>query len=333
MTYAFAAAGTGGHVFPAIAVADALVERGATADQIVLLRWRPHGGGSGACRRVPLRPGRDARAAPVAVEGEPRVARDGVEGGESDDRGDARRRDPGGCRLRRIRLRSGRHRRRSGEGDPARPRAERRPRVWPTGSSRGGLPPPSSPFLPQHARCATPSWWATRCGADLARFDRGRRRPEARRHYDLPSDVTVLGVVGGSLGAQVINDVVARIADDADADQLAIVHLAGPSHHEAVSARAARYAGSCGALLPSRRTWRASTPPSTWCCARSGALTVGELAATGTPAVLVPLEAVGQEGNADHLAGAVAPWSSPSWRSTGFRWWCSRSSSTRNGAR
>ena len=36
---------------------------------------------------------------------------------------------------------------------------------------------------------------------------------------------------------------------------------------------------------------------------RAGAITVSELAATGTPAVLVPLEAVAQEGNAEFLAG------------------------------
>ncbi|MBT8207392.1 MAG: glycosyltransferase, partial [Acidimicrobiia bacterium] len=35
MTYALAAAGTGGHVYPALAVADALVARGVSSSDIV----------------------------------------------------------------------------------------------------------------------------------------------------------------------------------------------------------------------------------------------------------------------------------------------------------
>ena len=37
MTYAFAAAGTGGHVYPALAVADALQDAGVDRDQILFV--------------------------------------------------------------------------------------------------------------------------------------------------------------------------------------------------------------------------------------------------------------------------------------------------------
>ncbi len=131
--------------------------------------------------------------------------------------------------------------------------------------------------------------------------------PAPIRYYDLPDGVPVLGVLGGSQGAQVVNDVVARIADDADADQLAIVHLTGPSHHEAVAARAAR-SGIVWRTVAFEEDMTRFYAAADMVLARAGAITVSELAMTGTAAVLVPLEAVGQEGNADFLArggGAV----------------------------
>ena len=92
-----------------------------------------------------------------------------------------------------------------------------------------------------------------------------------------------------------------RVADDADPERIAIVHLTGAAHHEAVAAEAAL----------STVTWR-TVPFETemqyfyaaadLVLGRAGALTISELATTGTPAVVVPLAAVSQEGNAAYLA-------------------------------
>jgi UDP-N-acetylglucosamine--N-acetylmuramyl-(pentapeptide) pyrophosphoryl-undecaprenol N-acetylglucosamine transferase len=306
MTYAFAAAGTGGHVFPALAVADALVERGVTADQIVFFggdRMEAEAVPAAGYRFVPVEvhglrrslskenlelPGMVWRAAKVMTEamraaGTRVVA---VFGGYVS--------GPAAIAAARAKATLLVHEQNAVPGLANRLISRRAATTF--------IAFPAAAGMLRNAQLV-----GNPLRADLARFDRGARRAEARRHYDLPPDVTVLGVLGGSLGAQVINDVVARIADDADADQLAIVHLTGPSHHEAVSARAAR-SGIVWRTVAFEADMARFYAAVDLVLARSGALTVSELAATGTPAVLVPLEAVGQEGNADHLArggGAV----------------------------
>ncbi len=132
-------------------------------------------------------------------------------------------------------------------------------------------------------------------------FDRRALRRRALERYDLPEDTPVLGVLGGSLGARVLNDVTATIASTHDPDRLAIVHLTGRSLHEEVTARTAS----------SSVVWRAIAFEDRMDCfyaasdlvlSRAGALTVSELTATGTPGVVVPYAA----GTAGHQAANVA---------------------------
>ena len=47
-------------------------------------------------------------------------------------------------------------------------------------------------------------------------------RDPARERYGVPAGLPVLGVLGGSLGAKVLNDVTARIVADADPDEVEI---------------------------------------------------------------------------------------------------------------
>jgi UDP-N-acetylglucosamine--N-acetylmuramyl-(pentapeptide) pyrophosphoryl-undecaprenol N-acetylglucosamine transferase len=108
----------------------------------------------------------------------------------------------------------------------------------------------------------------------------------------------VVGILGGSLGAQALNqaarDVVAAVG-------CPVLHLTGP--------RAAGLEDRIDRSLPWTRIPYEPEMQDFYAAidlvvCRSGAMTISELAATGTPAVLVPLERVGQSANAAVLAAA-----------------------------
>jgi UDP-N-acetylglucosamine--N-acetylmuramyl-(pentapeptide) pyrophosphoryl-undecaprenol N-acetylglucosamine transferase len=135
----------------------------------------------------------------------------------------------------------------------------------------------------------------------FAEFDRAALRAEAMERYRLPGGVPVLGVLGGSLGARVLNEVAGTIAATHDPDRLAIVHLTGRAMHDDVASR------SVGSPVQ----WRAVDfedrmdlfyAACDLVLSRAGALTVSELTATGTPGIVVPYAA----GTAGHQAANVA---------------------------
>ena len=137
----------------------------------------------------------------------------------------------------------------------------------------------------------------------LVSIDRGSAQAAARTRYGLPADGVVLGVLGGSLGAQVINEAITRFA--ASPQRPPIVHLAGPDHASALAqeAKNAPIPWRVVAFEDSMEDFYAACDI---VVSRAGASTVSELAATGTPAILVPLEAVSQQHNATYLVEAGA---------------------------
>lgn len=140
----------------------------------------------------------------------------------------------------------------------------------------------------------------------LARFDRVALRNQARRRYGLDEHGPVVGVIGGSLGAQVLNESVASIV--AGGAPTGVVHLTG-------RAAAGVPPEAPGALpwvrLPYETDMEHFYAAVDLVVCRAGAMTVSELAATGTPSILVPLERVGQLENARVLetagAGVIVP--------------------------
>ena len=135
-------------------------------------------------------------------------------------------------------------------------------------------------------------------------FDRKSMRDSARERYGVPAGLPVLGVLGGSLGAKVLNDVTAALALAVDPDHLAIVHLTGPSHYDEIKQMADQSAVPWFPVAFEDRM-EMFYAASDLVVSRAGAMTINELAATGTPAVVVPLGlGTNQSANAMELEAA-----------------------------
>jgi UDP-N-acetylglucosamine--N-acetylmuramyl-(pentapeptide) pyrophosphoryl-undecaprenol N-acetylglucosamine transferase len=139
----------------------------------------------------------------------------------------------------------------------------------------------------------------------LTGFDRSAMRPGALARYGIDHG-PVIGIIGGSLGAQVLNEAAAAIA--AAPGVGAVVHLTGPAGAGLPEDTAAPVPWIRRPYEPEMQHFYAAVD---LVVCRAGAMTVSELAATGTPSVLVPLERVGQTANARVLeaagAGVIVP--------------------------
>src|SRR6187397_301635 len=126
----------------------------------------------------------------------------------------------------------------------------------------------------------------------------GSTKNEGRELFGLPHDVPVLAVFGGLAGAQALNE----FAADAFGDRgPAILHISGERDYERVRARVRR---DDYILVPSTDRFGAALAAADLAISRAGG-TVWELAAAGTPAILVPYPhatADHQTSNAQHFA-------------------------------
>jgi UDP-N-acetylglucosamine--N-acetylmuramyl-(pentapeptide) pyrophosphoryl-undecaprenol N-acetylglucosamine transferase len=301
VTVAIAAAGTGGHVLPGLAVARALVARGLDPGEVVFLggdrleaQIVPAAGFPfvpfelAALRRslsprnlgIPLMVSRSARAMAATLrDGGTRVVL-GMGGYVT---------VPAALAARRLGLPFFVQEQNATPGLATRFAARRARAVF------IGLSGPAE-RLPRAVLTGNPLRHA------LARFDRASLAAAARRRYRLPEGTTVLGVLGGSLGARVLNQAVPGILAGWQGGSLAVVHLAG-AEAEAIlpQAEAAPLPWRC---LPFEEQMEFFYAAVDLVLCRAGAMTISELAVTGTPAVLVPLERVGQQGNAAGLVEA-----------------------------
>ncbi|MGL1832404.1 undecaprenyldiphospho-muramoylpentapeptide beta-N-acetylglucosaminyltransferase [Rhodocyclaceae bacterium SMB388] len=129
--------------------------------------------------------------------------------------------------------------------------------------------------------------------------------PPPEQRFDGRSGPLNLLVVGGSLGAAALNDVVPRaLARIPEAVRPRVIHQAGAKQIDALHASYAA-AGVAGDLLPFIDDMAARYAQADLVICRAGALTVAELAAVGVASMLVPFpHAVDdhQTGNARFLA-------------------------------
>lgn len=123
----------------------------------------------------------------------------------------------------------------------------------------------------------------------ILEVDRGRDRQDARRLLGLPEDRFVVAVMGGSQGSGVLNEAIWRVVDARrDDGGLAIRHAVG----DRFLANAPAPLTNDGAVFYVPVGYEPNMPAIYAACdvlvGRGGASTAHEVAATGTPAVLVP---------------------------------------------
>lgn len=292
MSYLIAAAGTGGHVFPGLSVAEALVDRGADRQEILFvggerLEARVYPNSGYPFLQVEVR-GLQRRLT-LANLTLPRVvwrARDRIKKAMVD-RGVSVALGMGGY----ITIPAVMAAASAGavfmnaEQNAEAGLANRIASLWARRTfgafpATGGLP--------------SAEWVGNPVRREFWDFDRGVLRPEAMARYGLRGERPVLGVFGGSLGAGIINTAIAEMLAGWDGPEIEVVHLTGPEapgigprppHSHRVSwvrvgfeGEMALFYAACDLVV-----------------ARSGGA-VAELTATATPAVLVP----GRFGSSGH---------------------------------
>lgn len=142
----------------------------------------------------------------------------------------------------------------------------------------------------------TPLPKATVTGApvreEMSRIDRSRKgRDAARASLGIPEGRKMVALFGGSLGARSINRAAHDLAERwAARDDLAIYHVVGSRDFEDEALRAA---GSDKGLFAKAVEYEHNMPAlyaaADVVVCRAGAITTAEVAATGVPAVFVPL--------------------------------------------
>ena len=292
MIFLIAAAGTGGHVFPGLAVGEALVANGAARDDLIFV------GGSRLESRV--FPGAGFPFLEVELAGLKRsfspqnlalpavVIRARAAIAERMRRGGVRvALGMGGYATVPLALAARKEKvalmiseQNAGAGLANRIAARWSTRVFSSFPETDGL--------------EGAEWVGNPIRSTLAVFNRASLRPKALSRFDLTDSYPVLGVFGGSLGAGSINAAVAELAAAWSGPPFQILHLTGSGHHDAM----------LRATAAGQLTWRRISfedrmdlfyAASSLVIARSGGA-VAELTATRTPAILVP----GSFGSAGH---------------------------------
>jgi len=84
--------------------------------------------------------------------------------------------------------------------------------------------------FPDTAGLPSGAWVGNPVRSMFWEFDRESLRAEALAHYGLSGESPVIGVFGGSLGAGVINTEITAMATSWSGDEVSIIHLTGESH-------------------------------------------------------------------------------------------------------
>ncbi len=300
MTYVIAAAGTGGHVYPALAVAESLVDRGVGRPEILFIggdRLEAEAAPQAGFRFIGFELTKLRRSLSIENLFIPAVVRRTASSMADEIRRAGARvvlgmsgyvTVPAAMAARRAGLALILQEQNAAPGLAAR-FAARRAEVTFLGL------PGRSQRLPRSVVIGNP------LRPQIDRFDRRALRTRGRRRYGVEGAGPVLGVLGGSLGARVLNQSVPAIVSAGAVGS--VIHLTGRNAFDDMARRAnsASLPWVCLPFEPEMEYFYAAVD---LVVCRAGAMTVSELAATGTPSMLVPLARVGQDWNARSLGDA-----------------------------
>lgn len=170
--------------------------------------------------------------------------------------------------------------------------------------------PEAAEYLPRGAQAGV------RVSGNPVRPLRPMDRAEARARFGLAEDATVMLVVGGSQGSAAINGILADAVERAQAGELErpahlqVLWATGHAHREAMEARVRRAAaGSWVRPVGYIDDISSALTAADFALSRAGAMATSEFLAWGVPAILVPLPGAAanhQEKNARALEAAGA---------------------------
>jgi UDP-N-acetylglucosamine--N-acetylmuramyl-(pentapeptide) pyrophosphoryl-undecaprenol N-acetylglucosamine transferase len=123
----------------------------------------------------------------------------------------------------------------------------------------------------------------------LVHLDREASRAEARRQLGVPVDRFLVGVVGGSLGAQAVNDEIAKLVVMWSArTDLAIHHVVGERFLQESAPAREDLSGILYRVIGYEDRMEQLYAAADILVTRAGAGTLAELTTTGTPAIVIP---------------------------------------------
>lgn len=119
---------------------------------------------------------------------------------------------------------------------------------------------------------------------------------EARAAFDLPDDGPVVLVVGGSQGSAALNALLTEVVlEDRIGKTVRVLWATGPAHFEAVLDRLAGADTARVHIVPYIDDMSSALAAADLAVSRAGAMTTSELLAWGVPALLIPLPTAAED--------------------------------------
>ncbi|MBT8399952.1 MAG: undecaprenyldiphospho-muramoylpentapeptide beta-N-acetylglucosaminyltransferase [Rhodothermia bacterium] len=129
----------------------------------------------------------------------------------------------------------------------------------------------------------------------------GASREEARSHFGIPDEARVLFAFGGSLGSQAMNEILMRLWPSLTGKGTLLLWQTGPRYFDRVRQAVGDHADV--RLLEYVERMDLAYAAADLALCRSGAITCSELLVTGTPAILVPSPNVAEDHQTKNAVG------------------------------